>query len=143
MGHTSSIITGLAELLGSAGLGVYRPDGVYADGETGIFLHRMPEGPDRAYALTPYPVEDTGLTDVTDGIQIRMRAGPDPTEVLDMADAVRDLLHMRENTLVDGVRLSLIWRQSQAPMGQDPHGREELTSNYYARSVRPGAHVYE
>jgi minor capsid protein len=143
VGHTSSIITGLAELLASAGLGVYRPDGVYEDSETGIYLHRLPESPDKAYALTPYPVEDTGLTDVTDGIQIRMRAGPDPTEVLDMADAVRDLLHMRENTLVDGVRLSLIWRDSQAPMGQDPHGREELTSNYYARSNRPGPHLYE
>ncbi|MFD9444945.1 minor capsid protein [Streptomyces sp. NPDC060001] len=143
MGHTSSIVTGLAGLLAGAGLGVYRPDGVYADNEVGIFLHRMPESPDKAYAITPYPVEDTGLTDVTDGLQIRMRAGPDPTEVLDMADAVRDLLHMRENTLVGGVRLSLIWRDSQAPMGQDPHGREELTSNYYARSCRPGAHVNE
>ena len=143
MGHTSSIVTGLAELLDSAGLGVYRPDGVYVDSETGIFLHRLPESPDRAYAITPYPVEDTGLTDVTDGLQIRMRAGPDPNEVIDMADAVRDLLHMRENTLVGGVRLSLIWRQSQAPMGQDPHGREELTSNYYARSNRPGPHVFE
>lgn len=143
MGHTSSIVTGLAELLAAEGLGVFRTDGVYVDGETGIFLHRLPESPDKAYAITPYPVEDTGLTDVTDGIQIRMRAGPDPAEVLDMADAVRDLLHMRENTLLGAVRISLIWRQSQAPMGQDPHGREELTSNYYARSNRPGAHVFE
>lgn len=143
MGHTSQLLTGLAALMEEAGLGVFRPDGVIADGETGIFLHRLPEAPDRAYALTPYPVEDTGLTDVTDGIQIRMRAGPDPLDVLDMADAVRDLLHMRENTILGTVRLSLIWRQSQAPMGQDEHGREELTSNYYARSNRPGAHVYE
>lgn len=143
MGHTSQLLTGLAELMETAGLGVYRPDGAVADGETGIFLHRLPEAPDKAYALTPYPVEDTGQTDVTDGVQIRMRAGPDPTEVLDMADAVRDLLHMREATLLGTVRISLIWRQSQAPMGQDARGREELTSNYYARSTRPSAHVYE
>lgn len=143
MGHTSQLLTGLAELMESAGLGVYRPDGVITDGETGIFLHRLPEAPDRAYALTPYPVEDTGLTDVIDGVQIRMRAGPNPVEVLNMADAVRDLLHMRENTVFGAVRVSLIWRQSQAPMGQDAHGREELTSNYYARSNRPGLHVYE
>ncbi|MFH8792194.1 minor capsid protein [Streptomyces sp. NPDC017941] len=143
MGHTSSIVSGLAELLANAGLGVYRPAGVYADDEVGIFLHRMPEAPDRAYAITPYPVEDTGLTDVIDAVQIRMRGGPDPREVLDMADAVRDLLHMRENTAVGGVRLSLIWRQSQASMGQDEHGREELTSNYYARSNRPGPHLNE
>lgn len=143
MGHTSQILTGLAELLAGAGLGVYRPDGVYEEGEVGIFLHRLPESPDKAYALTPYPVEDTGLTDVTDGIQIRMRTGPDPSEVLDMADAVRDLLHMREGAVLDGVRIGLIWRQSQAPMGQDEHGREELTSNYYARSNRPSTHVYE
>ncbi|WAL94000.1 minor capsid protein [Streptomyces sp. Je 1-369] len=143
MGHTSSIVSGLAELLAAEGLGVYRPAGVYAPDEIAIFLHRMPEAPDKAFAITPYPVEDTGLTDVTDGLQIRMRAGPDPREVLDMADAVRDLLHMREGTVVGGVRLSLIWRQSQAPMGQDEHGREELTSNYYARSTRPSPHVYE
>lgn len=143
MGHTSSIVTGLAELLDSAGLGVFRPDGVYEDDEVGIFLHRMPEAPDKAYAITPYPVEDTGLTDVTDGLQIRMRAGPDPRELLDMADAVRDLLHMREGLVVGGVRLSLIWRDSQAPMGQDEHGREEISSNYYARSSRPSAHVNE
>ncbi|MFF1381455.1 minor capsid protein [Streptomyces sp. NPDC058308] len=108
-----------------------------------IFLHRMLEGPDRAYATTPYSLDDTGLSDVTDGVQIRMRAGPDPREVLDMADAVRDLLHMREDTVVGGVRLSLIWRQSQAPTGRYEHGREELTSNYYARSNRPGPHMYE
>lgn len=143
MGHTSQLLTGLAALMESAGLGVYRPDGVVEDGEVGIFLHRLPEAPDRAYALTPYPVEDTGLTDVTDGIQIRMRAGPDPRDVLDMADAVRDLLHMRENTLLGTVRIGLMWRQSQAPMGQDEHGREELTSNYYARSNRPGPHVHD
>ncbi|MFI1677064.1 minor capsid protein [Streptomyces sp. NPDC020607] len=143
MGYTTALLEGVAALIAEAGLAVYQPNGAYGDGETGIFLHRMPEAPDRAYAITPYPVEDTGLTDVTDGLQIRMRAGPDPREVLDMADAVRDLLHMRENTIVGGVRLSLIWRQSQAPMGQDEHGREELTSNYYARSNRPGPHVYE
>lgn len=143
MGHTRSLLEGLAGLMESAGLGVYRPDGVYEDGEVGIFLHRLPEAPDKAYALTPYPVQDTGLTDVIDGVQIRMRAGPDPREVSDMADAVRDLLHGRGDVVLGGVRVSLIWRQSQAPMGQDEHGREQIASNYYARSARPSAHVYE
>ncbi|MFF7452097.1 MULTISPECIES: minor capsid protein [unclassified Streptomyces] len=143
MGHTSSLLEGLAGLMESAGLGVYRPDGVYGDDEVGIYLHRLPEGPDKAFALTPYPVQDTGQTDVIDGVQIRMRAGPDPREVSDMADAVRDLLHGREDVVLGTVRLSLIWRQSQAPMGQDEHGREEISSNYYARSNRPGPHVYE
>jgi hypothetical protein len=142
VGYTSQLLTGLAALMEEAGLGVYRPDGVIADGETGIFLHRLPEAPDRAYALTPYPVEDTGLTDVTDGIQVRMRAGPDPNDVSDMADAVRDLLHMREATLLGSVRVSLMWRRSQAPMGQDVHGREEISSNYYLRSNRPAPHVH-
>ena len=143
MKHTSQLLTGLAELMQEANLGVYRPDGTVKDYETGIFLHRMPEGPDKAYALTPYPVEDTGLTDVIDAVQIRMRAGMDPLEVSDMADAVRDLLHMRENTWFGELRASLIWRQSQAPMGQDTHGREELTSNYYVRSTRLSDHVHD
>lgn len=143
MGHTSQLLEGLAALMESAGLGVYRPDGVYQAGETGIFLHRLPETPDRAYALTPYPVEDTDLTDVIDGMQIRMRAGPDPLEVSDMADTVRDLLHNRRGDTFGSVRIALMWRQSQAPMGQDTHGREELTANYYIRSTRPGPHLYE
>lgn len=143
MGHTSQILTGLAELMEQAGLGVYRSDEVIHDYEAGIFLHRLPESPDRAYVLTPYPVEDTGLTDVIDAIQIRMRAGPNPTDVLDMADAVRNLLHMRESTTLGDVHVSLIWRESQGQMGQDSHGREELTSNYYARSNRPSDHVFE
>lgn len=142
MGHTSSLLEGLAQLMESAGLGVYRPDGVYEDGEVGIFLHRLPEAPDKAYALTPYPVEDTGLTDVIDGIQVRMRAGPDPREVADMSDAVRDALHNRRGDVLGGVHVALIWRQSQAPMGQDTHGREEISSNYYLRSTRPGPHLY-
>ena len=146
MGHTRSLLEGLAALLELAGLGVYRSevtDEPYADDETAIVLHRLPEAPDRVIALTPYPVEDTGLTDVTDGIQIRMRAGTDPRDVADLADAVRDLLHMREATVLGTVRVSLIWRQSQAPMGQDTHGREEISSNYYLRSNRPAPHVHD
>ncbi|MER7047729.1 minor capsid protein [Streptomyces jumonjinensis] len=143
MGYTSDLLAGLSQLIAAAGLGVYRPGGIYTDGETGIFHGVMPEGPDRAVFLSPYPVEDSDLTDAITGVQVRLRAGPDPTAVLDMADGVFAALHNRCQLDFGTVRVSLIWRQSEALLGQDQHGRTELTSNYYARSNRPAPFLNE
>ncbi|WP_232788697.1 minor capsid protein [Streptomyces odonnellii] len=143
MGYTTDLLTGLAVLMDGGGLGVYRASGVYAAGETGITIAKVPEAPDRIICLTPYPVEDTGGTDVITGVQIRMRAGPDPREVLDLADVVRDLLHGRENFYLGPVRVALAWRQSQGLMGQDAHSREELSANYYLRTSRSAPYVHE
>ncbi|KMS66789.1 hypothetical protein ACZ91_67780, partial [Streptomyces regensis] len=113
MGHTSDLLAGLSQLLADAGLGTYRPGGIYQDTEVGIFHGVMPEGPDRAIALTPYPVSDTDLTDAVTGIQVRLRAGPDPTAVLDTADGVFATLHNRAHFDLGAARVVLAWRQSQ------------------------------
>ncbi|MGY0023757.1 minor capsid protein [Streptomyces sp. YJ-C3] len=139
-GYTSTLLDGIAVLLADAGAGVFRPDGAIADEETGIYRAVIPAAPDRALGLTAYPVEDTHLTDATTGVQIRMRAGRDPDAVDDLADAVFNVLHGRENYDAGGVFVELSWRQSQAWIGQDEHGRMELTSNYYLRTTRPGPH---
>lgn len=143
MGYSSSLLDGLAQLLDGAGLGVYRPAGIYAEGERAIGFGRLPAAPDEVLWLTTYPVEDTDLPDVITGVQIRMRGGEDPLALEDLADDVRDLLHNRRHEVIGGVRVELMWRQSQAPMGQDEHGREELAANYYVRAQRPGPHLYE
>ncbi|WP_327671823.1 MULTISPECIES: minor capsid protein [unclassified Streptomyces] len=143
MSYTASLLGGIATLLADAGVGIYRPDAVIADPDTGIFRGVMPATPDRALAINDYPVEDGGGTDVTTGVQIRMRAGPDPDAIADLADLVRDVLHMREHYELDGVHVALSWRQSQAWIGQDTHGRMELTSNFYFRTTRPGPHQHE
>jgi hypothetical protein len=70
-----------------------------------------------------------------------MRAGHDPTALNDLADDVFDLLHGREGFYLRTVRVGLAWRQSQALMGQDEHGRMELSANYYLRTTRPASYV--
>lgn len=143
MAYTGDLLDGLAQLLAAAGLGVYRPDGVYAAGETGIFFTAMPEAPDGVLCLSAYPVEDTDLTDAITGVQVRMRAGLDPRALDALADSVFDLLHNRQDFYCNAVRVAVIWRQSQALMGQDVHGRMELSANYYARTTRPASHVID
>ncbi|MCX4827187.1 minor capsid protein [Streptomyces sp. NBC_01016] len=143
MSYTSSLLGGIAGLLIEAGVGVYRPDAVISDPDTGIFRGVMPATPERALGITDYPVEDGGGTDVITGVQIRMRAGRDPDAIADLADAVFGVLHMREHYSAGGVDVALSWRQSQAWIGQDAHGRMELTSNYYFRTSRPGPHQHE
>lgn len=141
---TRALVDGLAALLQEAGLGKYRPNGAaFAAGDTAIVAGVMPEAPDRVLLLTPYTVEDTDLPDGITGVQIRMRAGPDPREVGDLADDVFDRLHNRRHYQLGSVHVALSWRESQAPLGQDLHGRHELTSNYYLRASRPGTNLYE
>ncbi|WP_432182033.1 minor capsid protein [Streptomyces sp. NBC_00063] len=143
MTYTSALLGGIAVLLSEAGIGVYQPDSVIEDPATGIFRGVMPASPERALGLTAYPVQDTHLTDATTGIQIRMRAGRDPDAVDDLADAVFEVLHNREHFKAGAVHVELSWRQSQAWIGQDAHGRMELTANYYLRTTRPGPHQDE
>jgi hypothetical protein len=141
--YTSALLDGLASLIAEAGLAVYRPDGTYTDTETGVFFTVMPDSPDGVLCLTAYPVEDTDLTDAITAVQVRMRAGRDPRDVDLLADRVFDLLHNCRGLVLGGVSVALIWRQSQAPMGQDVHGRQEISANYYLRTSRPSPHLYE
>lgn len=143
MTYTSTLLNALAGLLAEAGVGIYQPDGVIADDDTGIFRGVMPATPDRALGLTAYPVNDTGHTATVTGVQIRMRAGRDPDAIDDLADAVYGVLHMREHYALGGIPVAVSWRQSQAWIGQDTHGRMELTANYYLRTTRPGPHQHE
>lgn len=135
---TTTLLTeGLAVMLADAGLGVWRPSGVYTAAETGITVAMMPPEPDRAICLTPYPVTDGPMTEAVVGVQVRMRAGRDPRAVLALADAVFDLIHNRQHAVVGGIPCPLIWRSSQAWIGADSRDRMELTANYYLNVSRP------
>lgn len=141
--HDVDLLVGLAELLDAEGIGAYRPGSVLPDGATGIVLGKMPEAPDRALCLTPYPVADDDSTDSVTGIQARMRAGTDPSAVVQLANDVFSALHNRQTYELRGVRVEISWRNSQAWIGQDGRGRMELTSNYYFRTVRFGSHLID
>ncbi|HZF92080.1 minor capsid protein [Streptomyces sp.] len=143
MSYTSSLLDGIAGLLAEAGVGVFRPDGVVEEHETGIFRAVMPDQPDRAIGMTAYPVADDDTTNAITGVQFRIRAGRDPDVIDDLADAVFDALHNRQHYACGGIHVALSWRQSQAWIGQDAHGRMELTSNFYFRTARSGSHLID
>lgn len=143
MAYTSALTAGLAQLIAGAGLAIYRESGMYEPDEHGITVGVMPAEPDRAMAITPYPVDDNSLTDAITALQIRTRAGRDPRPLLDLSDGLFSLLHNREHFDVGGIHVALCWRQSEAWIGQDDHGRMERTANYYLRTTRGAAHLYE
>lgn len=144
MSYTVPLLTGLAELLASGGIGLWRSTGIYTTGEVGITITAVPDTPDQIIALTPYDVDSaTGTEDTVQGVQLRFRAGPDPRTVIDREDAVYDLLHMREHTDLGGVHVGLMWRQSMAWIGRDGRGRPELTANYYLRTTRSAPHLID
>ncbi|MGW5352203.1 minor capsid protein [Streptomyces sp. NPDC004031] len=143
MGYTSDLVLGLTDLLVDAGLGVYREDTPYGPDDSAIVHRSMPDQPDRVICLTPYPVDDDVTTDAVTAVQIRVRAGTDPLAVLDLGDAVLALLHNRRGYALRSVRVAVSWRQSEVLLGEDAHGRDERTHNFYFQTTRPSPHAYE
>lgn len=143
MSYTSDLLDGIAQLLEDQAVGVYTSTAVIEGPATGIFRGSMPATPDRAIAINAYPVEDTDLTDTITGVQIRVRAGRDPAAIDDLSDAVFEVLHNRDSYRLNGIWVALSYRQSQAWIGMDTHGRMELTANYYFRTTRAGSHLID
>lgn len=138
-GPTASLLSGLGEQLGAAGVGSWITSGTYGDDETAIVLGRTPPAPDRVIALASYPVEDDPQIPVSVlGVQVRCRATADPRAADDLADQVFDLWHGAMNLLIGGVRVVQILRRSSTPLGQDQSGRWERSDNYYMTVQRPG-----
>ncbi|MFE7073807.1 minor capsid protein [Streptomyces sp. NPDC057620] len=138
MNLTATLTRGIAGLLDDEDIGRFDEAAVIADPNTGIFLGTMPDTPSRAICITPYPVLDDDTTNQITALQLRMRAGHNLTALTDLADAVKDVLHERRHYLLDGLHVTLSWRNSQAWIGQDGQKRMELTSNFYFRTTRPG-----
>lgn len=139
-GFTTDLLVGVAELLAGADVALWHSDGTpYAAGQTGIVLRDLPATPDRVVTLTGYGVDDhVALADVTVGVQVRCRAGRDPRDVDDLADAVYEVLHGLEEQTVGGISVVQMWRQSWTPMGRDGNDRHERADNYYVQAMRPG-----
>jgi hypothetical protein len=146
MGWTSALLTGLAELLDASGAGIWRQDPAdpYGPDDVAIVLGAMPATPVRCILLSAYPVSDhMSEADVTVGVQVRTRAGPDVRDVLDLDDAVWELLHGATDLQLGVVDVVQVSRRSSTSLGQarDATGvRWERVSNYYADAMRPTAH---
>jgi hypothetical protein len=140
-GYNTRLMTGVGQLLDDEGIGVFATTGTYAADAWAVFIGLTPDQPDRAITLMTYPVEDTDLTSMITGLQIRFRGLRDPREVENTSDAVYNLLHMREHYRLNDVPVNLSWRQSGAWMGQDQNQRIERVENFYLRTERESPHL--
>jgi len=139
-GFETLLLTGIAQLLATAGLGTWRDTGVYTAAETGIVMDTVPATPDRVITLTDYVVtDDPTLSDSVIGVQVRTRwADADPRPVKDLDGSIFDALHGLEGvTLTGGVHIVSMFRRSGTSMGQDIGSRWGRSSNYYATVHRP------
>jgi len=139
MGWTTDLLSGLAQHLDDNGIGTYRSDGsAYLTAETAICVRSIPSEPDRLVTLAGYPVSDpVRVSDVTVGLQVRVRGTTDPDVCEGIADAVRDLWHGHEAlVLPGGIYVVQIVRKSYTSLGQDASGRWEASHNYHIDAMR-------
>ncbi len=133
MSHaTTALITGLAQMISNAQIGVYRPLGGYLGTDTAIFLKSLPEAPDRAIAVTAYSSSDmVKINESTVRVQLWFRGVRDlSTDVDDLADDVFDLLQGMEHFDLGDVHVIQIYRVSSGQLGTDLSKRSERTDNY-------------
>jgi hypothetical protein len=146
-GFQTKIITGIAELLGAAGIGQWAPTGQWSGVLPWITLVDMPEAPDAIITLTPYPGQASGLTDVLQMVQVRVRGDRLPQTSIDLLDSVYDRLHGRRHTVLgttpNTVNITQILWRSTAALGQDINGRWQWTANYAIYSNRYAAGVID
>lgn len=139
---TGSVLDGIAKLLATSGIGVYRPGGPYADAETAIVFGTLPQTPARCIALAYYPVAETIATQTgTHGVQIRTRGLEDPNDVDQLADGCHLVLHGLTGATLNAVATGLIWHQSGASLGQGPTLQWERSDNYYLWADRPATAI--
>lgn len=139
---TRELVDGMAVLLAGAGINLtWRSTGAYSASETAIVVGGLPQSPDRAVGLTPYPLGDDAVFSDSDcGLQIRSRvATPDLRDVFDLDDAIADVLLGRfPFTLTTGVVVQTLVRTSAVSLGRDDNLRAEWSSNYTLGLHRPG-----
>jgi hypothetical protein len=138
-GFTSRLLAGMAQHLEDAGIGSWSPAGVYAASDTGITIRAIPDHPDRLITLASYPLGTNlpGMADHLTAVQIRLRAGPDPRECDDLADAIFDLLDGTSGLIWGGIPVKDVGRRSYTSMGQDGSRRWERSENYIVDAMRP------
>lgn len=148
MSWTNDLLSGLAEHLGTAGVGLWDPIGPYPTGGTVpvITLRTLPDQHDRAISLDLFAdvdADDPGLSDVLAAVQIQTRGGRDPSDVDDLADQIWDVLHGAQMLTFGAgaaaVHTTLVRRRSSDRLGTDDHGRYLRSCNYYINAARPNA----
>lgn len=141
MSTTADLLEGIAWQLHNAGIGTYRPDGVYQAGDIGIVLKVVPATPDRVIVLNTYTPGNSDHPDQplgTVAVQMRFRGRPNkPLDTDESKDAVHDLIQGQEQYRYGTVQALSVSRFSSMPMGQDGSKRLEHVDNYYVDTETP------
>jgi hypothetical protein len=129
------IMTGVAALLDTAGIGVY--DAANGPPPTGLTLpwirfKEMPDAPDRCIVITAYSYANQPRMALDQPrLQIRCRgARDDAFDVDEITGQVFDALHGLTYVTWGGVAVHQVLQQSRIPMGVDSDRRWELSDNY-------------
>lgn len=143
--YTRDFLTGVAELLDGAGVGVWSPSAPVPDGATAITIKRQGDQPDRCVTLTPYVPRATEGRDLTVlGVQAICRGLPgDPLDVDDLADAVYNALHELTDEQIGYASVGISWRASHGHLDVDANGRYRTTSNFYFATSQPASQSAE
>lgn len=137
----TELTVGLIGILTANGLGVYDPTTVPAPTDVAIGIQDIPPEPDNVIVLSPRPALDSA--DVNDSIvavQVYVRGPADPTVAMARDEAIFNLFQSLNSTVVNGVPLAAMWRQSSTLVGQDANQRNERYSTYYCRVSFQTAH---
>ena len=136
MGFNKALIEQTAAVLVAAGVG--KTIG-FTTNDVAVVSDVLPQSPDKAIAISTYPVQDDATTDSIIGVQLRIRGkANDRASGKDISDACFDTLHGIENVVWADIPIVRIWHQSGANLGPDANNRLETTSNYYIQLTRPG-----
>lgn len=142
MSATNQLFDGLADVLVAASVGVRLMSGTFQSTDTAIVMQVLPQAPDKAIAITIYPVtDDPTLSDSVAGVQIMARAGgSDPRATNDLTDAVFDAFQNLTKALSSGIVVQQITRKSATPLPKDDQQRWVRSENYYVKFWRPSAY---
>ena len=136
-GFRLSLLGAIGQYLQAQGVGKWTTP--WAATDTAISVDVLPASPDKAIALTLYPVANPGGTDMVLGLQLRIRGKPNNrTEDKDLLDKAEDALHGLRNTTLGGVPIVYVEHRSGASLGTDSANRNEHTQNYYITLTREG-----
>jgi len=133
MSFTADLVTGLAQHLAAAGIGLtYNPTAPYLPGQTGIFLGLFPTSPDRCVALTAYASTDQpkiALSRVR--VEVAMRgAANNSLDVHELGDAVFNTLQGLEHQQWGSAHVVQALRVISASGGVDDNKRSIRSDSY-------------
>ncbi len=141
-GYTAQLMLGLARLLETNSLGVYREDADYIDGERGIYFDYSPPmpstTPQESITITPYLPQQGMLAIEHTSVQFRYRhVNRHPLWVRDFLDQVRALFPVQGVTVIGGHTFDRVYQRSSTTWGEeDRPGVLASTQNFAFRGNR-------